>query len=399
MSELTPPKRLDATILQVIPELETGGAERTTLEMADAIVKAGGRALVASEGGPLIAPLEASGAQHITLPMASKNPLTMWANKGALIKLIQEQGVDLIHVRSRAPAWSAYWAAKAAKIPYITTYHGIYRANSALKRYYNGVMARGDFVIANSDHTREHVLLEHYPQALRDPDRLITVHRGADLSRFDPEKVEKARIDAVFAAWGGEGGFRMLLPGRLTSWKGQRIAIEAASYLQRGREMTRQGGSFRLVLAGGAQGRDAYEAALRALIDELGLHQEVLIVGHQEDMPAALLWADVVVSMSERPEAFGRIAIEAQAMGRPVIATNHGGARETVVDGQTGFLVPPSDPQAAGEAMAAMVAMGPDERMVWGARAAARARAEFSIERMCRRTLAIYQRALDGSVA
>jgi glycosyltransferase involved in cell wall biosynthesis len=382
------------TILQVIPELETGGAERSTLEVADAIVKAGGRALVASQGGPLVEKLEASGAEHIALAVASKNPFTMWANKDALVKLIKAEKVDIIHVRSRAPAWSAYGAAKATNIPYITTYHGIYRANSPLKRVYNGVMAKGDYVIANSAHTREHVLLEHYPNRLKDDARLVTIHRGADLARFDPEKLDQSRIDAVFQSFGGRDAFRLLLPGRLTSWKGQRIAIEAARHLHEAGEMTRQGMPFRLVLAGGAQGRDAYEQALRGLIAEYGLEDMVAITGHLEDMPAGYRWADVVLSMSERPEAFGRIAIEAQAMGRMVVATNHGGARETVLDGETGALVPPSDGVAAANAIAALAALSPEQRAEREAKARQRAVSEFSITRMTDRTIAVYEKAL-----
>ncbi len=383
------------TILQVIPELETGGAERTTLEVAEAIIKAGGRALIASQGGPLVERLNALGAKHITLPMASKNPFTMWDNKGRLVKLIKDEKVDIIHVRSRAPAWSAYGAAKAANIPYITTYHGIYRANSPLKRVYNGVMAKGDFVIANSSHTREHVLLEHYPSRLKDDARLVTIHRGADLARFDPETLEQSRIDAVFQRFGGQDAFRLLMPGRLTSWKGQRFAIEAARHLQMSGEMTRQGRTFRLVFVGGAQGRDAYEQALRDLIAEYGLEDMVAIAGHLEDMPAGYRWADVVLSMSERPEAFGRIAIEAQAMGRMVVATNHGGARETVLDGVTGALVPPSDGAAVANAIAALAALSPEERAEREAKARQRAVNEFSTTRMTDRTIAVYEKALE----
>ncbi len=389
------PEALKArTILQVIPELETGGAERTTLEVAAAIVKAGGRALVVSEGGPLVERLDALGAEHINLPVASKNPFTMWANKGRLEKLIKAEKIDLIHVRSRAPAWSAYGAARGTHIPYITTYHGIYRANSPLKRVYNGVMAKGDFVIANSNHTREHVLLEHYPNRLKDDAHLVTIHRGADLTRFNPETLTQSRIDAVFQRFGGQGAFRLLMPGRLTSWKGQRYAIEAARHLQMSGEMTRQGKTFRLVFVGGAQGRDAYEQALRDLIAEYGLEDMVAIAGHLEDMPAGYRWADVVLSMSERPEAFGRIAIEAQAMGRLVVATNHGGARETVLDGETGALVPPADGVAAANAIAALASLSPEQRVAREVKARERAVREFSTKRMTDRTIAVYEKAL-----
>ncbi|NHK28545.1 glycosyltransferase family 4 protein [Parvularcula flava] len=380
--------------MQVIPELETGGAERTTLEVAEAVIAAGGRAIVVSQGGPLVAEVEGLGARHIEMPAASKNPLVLYQNRVRLEKLIRAEGVDLVHARSRAPAWSAHGAARAAGVPFITTYHGIYRARSSLKRAYNSIMARGDYVIANSEYTAQAVLAEHSPKPLAIPSRLIVIHRGADLRRFSPDRVTVDRVAAIEQAWQGGKKLKILLPGRLTEWKGQQDLIEAAQILRK----TRQETDFRIVLAGSDQGRSGYRAALEQAIGAAGLEGDILLPGNCDDMPAALSWADIVISASRRPEAFGRVAIEAQAMARPVIATGHGGTMETVVDGQTGWLYPPGDVAALAERIAAFAALSGPERQVIGAAARGNAAENFSVARMTERTLQVYRKALGMDV-
>jgi len=382
------------TILQVIPELETGGAERTTLEVAEAVIAAGGKALVVSQGGPMVAELEGFGARHIEMPAASKNPLVLHRNRSRLEKLIKSESVDLVHARSRAPAWSAHGAARAAGVPFITTYHGIYRAKSGLKRGYNSIMARGDYVIANSNYTAEAVLAEHSPKPLADPSRLIVIHRGADLRRFSPDKVTVDRVEAIESAWQGGKKLKILLPGRLTEWKGQQDLIEAARILRE----TRQETDFRIVLAGSDQGRSGYRGALEQASGAAGLEDLILMPGNCDDMPAALSWADIVISASRRPEAFGRVAIEAQAMARPVIATGHGGAMETVIDGKTGWLYPPGDAGALADKIAAFAGLSGPERQAIGAAARENAAENFSVARMTEHTLQVYRKALGIDV-
>ncbi len=375
------------TILQVIPELETGGAERTTLEVAEALIAAGAKAIVVSEGGRLVEPLEKLGATHITLPVASKNPWRIWLNRDALFDLIREHHVDIIHVRSRAPAWSALWAARAAKIPFVTTYHGIYSAKTAAKRLYNSAMARGDVVIANSAYTAQTVVETFGKASFFDAERVRVIPRGADLERFDPRQVSPARRDAAVLAFGGDHeAFRVLLPGRLTAWKGQRELIAAAGLLQRKGRVP----SMRIVLLGGAQGRDDYEAELLSMIDAEGLANTVHLHGHWDDMAAAYLWADVAVSASTRPEAFGRVAAEASAMGVPVIATAHGGSLETVVDGTTGWLVTPGDPEGLADALEEACEAGATRRHAMGQAGRDRIRQHFSTKAMTDATLSVY---------
>lgn len=378
------------TILQVIPALETGGAERTVLEVAEAVIAAGGRAVVASEGGEMTTALTALGAKHVTLPLASKNPLTMFLNERRLRQLITEEKVDLVHARSRAPAWSAWGAARQAGVPFVTTYHGIYKARNGLKRHYNSIMARGDMVIANSDYTRSEVIAEHHPDTLKDVSNIITIPRGADLARFDPAAVEEARIAALEEAWQGRDRLRLILPGRLTEWKGQRTLIEAAGILR----ISSPGIRLRIVLAGADQGRTAYRQSLEEAIQAEGVEDMVILPGNCRDMPAAFKWADLAISASLRPEAFGRVAVEAQAMGCPVIASDHGGARETVVDSKTGYLVPPGDARALAAAIARFEEMHETDRNVLSGMAIAHVRQHFSIGNMTSATLDVYKKLL-----
>jgi glycosyltransferase involved in cell wall biosynthesis len=377
-------------VLQVTPALDAGGVERTTVEMAQALTRAGGRAIVASRGGRLAGELEAAGGELVRLPMDTKNPVEMVANIGRLVALGRETGVEIVHARSRAPAWSAMFAARRLGVPFVTTYHGVYNAKSPLKRFYNSVMARGDLVIANSDFTRAHVIAEHGVPA----DKVISIPRGVDLARFDPAAVDGARVAEMRKLWGlspADARPVVLLPGRLTTWKGQAVLIEAAALLEKERP-----GAAVHVLAGDSQGRQQYVADLHELARKLGVADAVKIVGHLVDMPAALKAATVAVFPSTDAEAFGRAAVEAQAMGVPVVASNLGGLAETIVDGDSGFLVPAGDPSRLAYAVDRVLALSPEQRETMGARGAARVRARYSVEALQTATLAVYERLLKG---
>ena len=385
---ITLPSRF--TLLQVTPELETGGAEQTTLDVARAVVRAGGRALVASRGGRMAERLEADGARLTRMPVQSKNPLVMLGNAARLVDLIRKEQVSLVHARSRAPAFSALWAAQVTHTPFVATYHGVYTARHALKRWYNAVMTRGEVVIANSDYTRAHIIAEHAV----DPVRVVTIPRGVDLARFDPAGVSPARMAALQARWGiaaGDARVKFLLAGRLTRWKGHRLLIDA---VQRFRG---QGGPDVLVLlAGDDQGRVDYRRELESAIAAAGLAGSIRLVGHCDDMPAAYLAADVACAPSLLPEPFGRTAVEPQAMGRPVIAADHGAARETIAPGRTGWLVKPADVEAWADALAAAIACGPAGRETMGLAGRQRARQLYSVDAMCQSTLEIYARIMEA---
>jgi glycosyltransferase involved in cell wall biosynthesis len=381
----------DFTLLQVVPELETGGAEQSTIDVAQAVVRAGGTALVATRGGRMAARLEADGGRLAQMPVQTKNPLKMLGNAARLVSLIRQENVSIVHARSRAPAFSALWAAHATGTPFVATYHGVYKAQSGLKRWYNAIMTRGDLVIANSDYTRDHVLSEHGI----DPDKLVTIPRGVDLERFNSTFVAPARVEALREAWGIAGGdhrTRILLAGRLTRIKGHLTVVEAARRLaaEQGRR------DFLILFAGDDQGRTGYAAELRAAIEKAGMADNIKIVGHCDDMPAAYLLADLAILPTIVPESFGRAAVEPQAMGRPVIASNHGGVTETILDGTTGWLAPVDDPAAWATALARAIDLGPTKRLEMGEIGARRARQLYSADAMCAQTLAAYERVLEA---
>lgn len=375
-------------VLQVTPELNAGGVERTTLEVAAAIDRAGGLALVASAGGRLEPDLEAAGGELIRLPVNSKNPISALANAFTLASLIRRRGVDIVHARSRAPAWSALLAARMTGAAFVTTYHGIYNARSHLKRFYNSVMARGDLVIANSEYTRAHVMETHGLAA----ERVVAIPRGVDLDAFDRGRVPDAHIAAMRASWGipaADKAFVLLAPARLTRWKGQLHAIEAVRLIQ-----ARRPGAVRLVLAGDAQGRAAYVGELRAAIDAAGLGRLVVLAGHVADMPAAFAAANAALFPVVEPEAFGRGAVEAQAMAVPPVASRLGGFTETIIDGDTGFLTSPGSAPELAAAVERLLDMGSEARSAMGRRACERARALYAKTALQEATLEIYHRLL-----
>jgi len=294
---------------------------------------------VLSAGGRLVPELEALGGIHHHGQIGSKNILTVPWRIAGIRRLIAEHKIDIVHARSRAPAWPAIYAARAEKVPFVTTYHGIYNSNGALKRFYNSVMAKGDVVIANSKYTENHILREHGTS----PDKITVIPRGVDMAVCDPRRYEASTIQARREGWGvPKTATLILLPARLTRWKGQTVALDALAKLS---------SEYHLVLLGDPQGRDAYVAELKAQAETLGLTQRVYFPGHDADIAAAYLAADIVICPSTDPEAFGRTAAEAQAMGRPVIASDHGGAVEVVEHGQGGWRVPPSDALALANAI------------------------------------------------
>jgi glycosyltransferase involved in cell wall biosynthesis len=378
------------TLLQVVPELETGGAEQTTIDVASAVIAAGGRALVATRGGRMAARLQADGGRLAQMPVQSKNPLVMLGNAARLVDLIRNENVSLVHARSRAPAFSALWAAQTTKTPFVATYHGVYKASSGLKRWYNAVMTRGDLVIANSDYTREHLLAEHKV----DPDKVVTIPRGVDLDRFNPSWVTPDRIEALRQSWGidpGDRRTRLLLAGRLTRLKGHLTIIEAAARMRaQGRD------DFLIIFAGDDQGRTGYGEELERAIAAAGLGEQIRIVGHCDDMPAAYILADVAILPTTAPESFGRAAVEPQVMGRPVIASNHGGTTETVVDGVSGWLIAHGDPDAWAAAMVRAIDLGPGRRAEMGQAGMNRTRQLYRVDAMCAATLAAYERVLEA---
>ncbi|MDP3658978.1 glycosyltransferase family 4 protein [Phenylobacterium sp.] len=380
----------DFTLLQVVPELETGGAEQTTIDVAHAVVRAGGKALVATRGGRMTARLESDGGRLAQMPVQSKNPLVMLGNAARLVDLIHREKVSIIHARSRAPAFSALWAAQTTKTPFVATYHGVYNAQSRLKRWYNAVMTRGDLVIANSDYTRDHVLGQHKVP----PEKIVTIPRGVDLERFNPAWVTPDRVDALRGAWGvdpDDRRIKFVLAGRMTRIKGHLLIAEAAGRLKaEGRD------DFMVLIVGDDRGNTDYRAEVEAAIAKAGVTDEIRLVGHCDDMPAAYMVGDAAMLPTTKPESFGRTAVEPQVMGRPVLASDHGGTTETVVNGETGWLVAPGDVAAWASALGRALHAGRTRLSAMGQTAANRARRLYSVDAMCDATLAAYGRVLEA---
>jgi glycosyltransferase involved in cell wall biosynthesis len=372
------------TVLQVLPALDTGGVERGTVEMVQAIVRAGGSALVASSGGRLVAAVERAGGTHITLKLASKNPARIWSNASRLAFLIRAADVDIVHARSRAPAWSAWLACRRTAARFVTTWHGVYSENAPGKRRFNAVMARGERIIAISNFVAARVLSRYNV----DPKRLRIIPRGVDPVQFDPAAVSTHRVARLAAEWRiPDGAPTIMLPARLTRWKGHSVMLDALARLERK--------DVCLVMVGAEQGRKKFRKELIARAEALGLADRIRLVGHCDDMPAALMLADVVVNPSIEPEPFGRTVIEAQAMARPVIVSDQGGTAETVEHEVTGWRIPPSDPAALANALDRMLRLPLPERTALGARARASVVAKYTTEAMQNATMAVYRELLD----
>jgi glycosyltransferase involved in cell wall biosynthesis len=375
--------------------MQAGGAELGCLQIAEALVKAGHRALVASEGGRMVPALEAAGACHITLPLATKSPARIWRNGRALAQIIRHEGVGILHARSRAPAWSALWAARSTGVPFVTTYHSEYSERGRIKRLYNGVMVRGAKVIAVSDHMGTLIATRYGT----DPSRIAVIHRAVDLARFDPATIAPERLAEMRQLLSIEPDQPVvLLAGRVTRRKAQADLVEAAGLLK-----ARDVEGFTCVFAGEIEKRD-YMAEIEARVRDLGLEARVRFPGNLTDMPAAYLLADVSLNISEA-EGLPRVALESQAMGVPVIVSDTGPGREVALtapdvapEAATGLRVPFGQPSALADALGELLSWPTAKRTAMGARGAAHVRAHFTLDRMRQATLSLYEEVLAAGL-
>ena len=371
-------------ILQVLPSLETGGAEKGCIDVAKTITESGGIALVASSGGKMVRDLDRDGVYHINMPVNTKNPVRMHMNVNRLITVIRDFNVDIVHARSRAPAWSCYKACNATKAHFMTTFHGTYNITSALKRHYNSIMTRGKLTIAISRFIADHMENEYQAK----PEKIRLIYRGVDVDSYNPSAVPAGRIVQLAEKWRLSDGVPVIiLPGRLTRWKGQSVLIRALAELGE-RE-------FRCLLVGDDQGRSGYRQELVSLVKKLRLGSKVHFVGHCDDMPAAYMLADVVISASTDPEAFGRVMAEGQALGKPVIGADHGASRELILPNETGWLVPPNKSGALASMLKHVLSLNTSFREELALRAISNVQANFSCTQMCAKTIDVYREVLD----
>lgn len=373
-------------LLQVLPSLHSGGVERGTIDITRAAVKAGFKVIVASSGGYMSHQVTSAGGKHITLPLKGRGPFSIWKNIKRLEAVIREYNVDIVHARSRGPAWSAYYAAKRTGAHFVTTMHGNHSTGFPFKRAYNKIMTKGERVIAISEFIRSHMLEQYHA----DDSRITVIPRGVDLEQFTPKKVTERRVVQMIDRLRlPEDKPVILLPGRLTRWKGQNVLLEAVKKLPKG--------EFFCLLVGDDEKHPNYRDELRKTIVREGLASSVAMVGNLNDMPALYSLATVVLSTSVRPEAFGRIPAEAGAMGRVVIAPNHGGATEIIQNEKTGFLVEPGNADALADTLKHVLNMSEEERIEMGKKAIARVKRLFTVERMCEDTIALYREVLEGA--
>jgi glycosyltransferase involved in cell wall biosynthesis len=370
-------------ILQLIPSMQSGGAEQSCIDVTAAIARSGNVAYVASSGGRWNAEIIRGGGKVINLPLKSKNPFTIWRNAQRIAEIIREYDIDIVHARSRAPAWSGYIAAKKTGIPFMTTFHAAYKFSSKLKLRYNSVMAKGVRIIAISQYIAQHIL-DHYHV---DAGRLRIIYRGTPLDKFNPSIVHPERLIKLASEWQLPEDKRLILmPSRLTRIKGHHALIEALAKLKRK--------DWFCIICGAAPDREHYQQELMQLIDKHNLGDQIRIVGICTDVPAAMRLAQVMVAPSLVPEGFGRMPVEAQAMGTPVIASAIGGHKEIIIDGETGWLVPPDDANAMAAAINVALDMTPQQRELMAERGMAFVNEHFTKEQMTAQTLSVYEEIL-----
>lgn len=379
-------KEISPVVLQVLPELETGGVETGTIEIACELQKRGIKNFVASQGGRMVHELEKAGIPHLTLPLKSKNIFTMRRNAQKLAQYIKENGINIVHARSRAPAWSAYWAAKAAGVHYMTTFHGTYGLGPCgIKKLYNRVMTYGEKIIAISNHIKNHIL-QNYKA---DKKNIRLIHRCADIEKFAPAAVTPERmINKIKEYHIAEDKPVLLLPGRITHWKGQHLLLEAL-HLMKNKD-------YYCIITGDAQGRDKYLNSLKELARKYKLENRVGFFGRYSDVPALMMVSDIILSTAIEPEAFGRISVEGQAIGKIVVASDIGGSLDTIQDGITGKFFKSGDSQSLADALDWALALNDKEKQKISAAAIKNVREHFTKQIMCDKTIDVYREVVNG---
>ena len=368
-------------VLQVLPELEMGGVEIGTTEVAEALCKNKIENFVASKGGRLVRELDKLKVKHFTLDLKTKNPFKIYANSKKLEKIIKNNDINVVHARSRAPAWSAYWAAKRAGVHYMSTYHGTYGLGPlGIKKLYNRVMTYGERVIAISNHIRSH-LINNY---VIDQDKIRLVHRCVNTMRFNPDNVTQARMINMVKEYNiPDDKPVILLGGRITHWKGQHLLIKALARMKNK--------DFYCIIAGDEQGREKYLAYLKKLATKYGLISKICFHGKVLDMPALMMVSTVVVSAAIEPEAFGRISVEGQAMGKIVVASNIGGSLDTITDGVTGKLFESNNPHSLADALDWALSLTPAQTKKIAESGMKNVKDNFTKEIMCDKTIEVYK--------
>ncbi|MDB9799399.1 glycosyltransferase family 4 protein [Pelagibacteraceae bacterium] len=378
-------------VLQVIPKLGFGGAETGCYDLAHFLAEQGCTSIIVTSGGPLLKYIKKEKVKIIKLPVHSKNFLIMIFNSIIISIIAIVYNINIVHARSRAPAWSCYVSCLVTRRKFITTFHGTYSFEGSLKKFYNSIMIRSNLIIAGSNFIFNHIN-ENYKKYLNNKNKLMVIFRGVNLDYFNPKNISEKKKKIVQLEWKiDEEKHKILLPGRLTGWKGQEYFIEALNILVEDYNNI----NFQAIILGSDQGRTVYTKKLYSLVERYNLNKKIKFVEHCKDMPIAYSIADIIISSSIKPEAFGRVSVEAQAMKKPIIASNIGGSRETILNGKSGFLYKYDDPRELAKTISTVLQLDKDALNLIGNEGRKNVTKKFDVEKMCQTTFTEYKKILN----
>jgi len=384
-------------VLQVIPKLGYGGAETGCYDLAHYLNEQGAKSYVVTSGGPLLKYIDKKKVKLIRLPVQSKNPILILINAIIIIFLILLFRINIIHARSRAPGWSCLIASKITRTKFVTTFHGTYNFNSPIKKYYNSVMVKSDLIIAGSNFIFSHIK-DNYLKYLNKNQKLLTIFRGINLEYFDPSSIKNNEELKLMNEWKIDKTLSfyqkkiIIFPGRLTSWKGHEMFIEALNKFKQNNPDK----LFLVIILGSDQGRKIYKKKIQRLIEQYRLIKDVLFIEHCKNMPLAYKISDIVINCAIEPEAFGRVAVEAQAMEKVILASNLGGAKETIVDNKTGFLFKANDTNDLSNKLSHIFELDETTLKSMGNEGRKNIINKFNVEKMCFSTYSEYKKLINA---
>ena len=377
-------------VLQVIPKLGYGGAETGCYDIAHYLAEKNCKSYIITSGGPLLKFIRKDKVKVLRLPVQSKNPILILLNTILISLIIIFLRIDIVHARSRAPAWSCFISCKITRTKFVTTFHGIYNFSNNIKKYYNSIMVRSNLIIAGSNYVFDHIQ-KNYGNLIDKKKRLLVIFRGINTEYFDNSNITNTKIKKLYKLLNlNSEKFKILLPGRLTRWKGQEMFIEAINLLKKKYKKE----NIQIIILGSHQGRKVYFKKLISLVDKYGIKKDVHFLEHYNEMPVVYYISDLVVSSSIEPEAFGRISVEAQAMRKPILASNHGGSKETILNGKSGFLFDNNNPDSLAENLNKLIEMDKDKLQSIGNEGRKNILKKFDVEKMCYSTYLEYKKLI-----
>ena len=378
-------------VLQVIPKLGFGGAETGCYDLAHYLAEQGCKSFLITSGGDLLKFVRRDKVKIIRLPVQSKNPIIIFFNFIIIFFIILFYNIDIVHARSRAPAWSCLWACYFSRKKFVTTFHGTYNFSNKLNLFYNSVMVRSKLTIAGSNFIFNHINKNYQKYLNPSKKKLMVIFRGINLEYFNPKNIPESKVNILAQNWKiDKNDFIILLPGRLTMWKGQEIFIEALSLLVENHSKN----NFHAIILGSDQGRNSYSKKLLLLVERYRLTKKITFIKNCKEMPVAYKLANVVISSSTKPEAFGRIAVEAQSMNKPIVASNLGGSKETVLNRKSGLLFESKDTEELATIINKLMDMDHESLNLMGKEGRKNVENKFNVDQMCQTTFTEYKKLL-----